>query len=208
MTHRKPVFITTILFLMMAQSLFAVRIWPDRDRPSIELEKAVSIAEERLATIEQSPVYCVNATLLADDSGDPMMGFWRLGYATEKGRAFNVSLRMDGKINIQEVRGFEVRGAHRWPEGVVPPVSLKDALARAASDKLLKARAATHYCINATLVSGSRSVMKEGMWNLVYQTEVSDPVLVNIRMNGKDRIKDIERIRQLEEQEIAANDSK
>ncbi len=206
MTHRKPVFITTILFLMMAQSLFAVRIWPDRDRPSIELEKAISIAEERLASVESSPVYCLNATLLADDSGDPMMGFWRLGYATEKGRSFNVSLRMDGKINIQEVRGFEVRGTHRWPEGVVPPVTLKDALAR--TQESLKARAATHYCINATLVSGTRSVMKDGMWNLVFQTEVSDPVLVNVRMNGKDRVKPIERIRQLDEQEIAANDSK
>ena len=50
--------------------------------------------------------------------------------------------------------------------------------------------------------------MKDGMWNLVFQTEVSDPVLVNVRMNGKDRVKPIERIRQLDEQEIAATTSK
>jgi hypothetical protein len=115
--------------------------------------------------------------------------------SNERGDAYSAAIRMDRKVMMRKVKNFDTKGNHAWPDRVNPPMDIEEALGKAMivmSDKKLD----QHYCLNATLVSGSNDVVRDGMWNFVFQTTTHDPRLVNVRMNGKSQVKTIDQLLQ------------
>ncbi len=183
-----------VLISLSAVALQAVNIWPDKLEPPVSLAEALQLGRTQVASLELDPLYCVNATLLNGEGGNTDMGYWLIGFSTELGNNYSTAVRMDGRVSVQKVKEFNIKLDHPWPETVTPPISVESALSTAVQ-LLQKQEKKNYYCLNATLVTGSNDVVRDGMWNFVFQTESNDPKLVNIRMNGKTSIKSVERIR-------------
>jgi hypothetical protein len=186
------------LFLLWAGHAGATNMWPDRIEPPIGLHEALRLARTNLMPVETDNLYCLNATLLNSDEGDTRMGYWLLSMATELGNNYSVAVRMDRRVSVRKVKEFRIQLPNPWPERVTPPTSVESALATAEQLLQKQNKRATYYCLNATLVTGSRNVVKDGMWNFVFQSSDNKPKLVNVRMNGKTSSKSITKIEQLD----------
>ena len=193
---KSPVLKTLLpLFLILVIKAHAVNIWPDRVEPPVKLSEAVQLAKAKIADIEFDNFFCVNATLLNGEDGETATGFWLIGFSTEIGNNYSVAVRMDRKLDVQKVKSFKFNMPTHWPDTVTPAINVEDALERA--EALLSEDGKNfHYCLNATLITGSDDVMADGMWNFVFQATTDDPILVNIRMNGKTSSKEIKHIRE------------
>jgi hypothetical protein len=187
---RKSLFPVLLAFTTAAN---AVNIWPDRIEPPVRLDEAVSLSKTELSEIDADNFYCVNATLLNGEDGDTSTGYWLLGFMTETGNNYSTAVRMDRKLQVKKVKSFKFNLRNHWPDTVTPTVSVEEALEQAIT-LLEEDDKNFHYCLNATLVTSSDTVTADGMWNFVFQTTTDDPLLINIRMNGKTGIKEIKHI--------------
>lgn len=181
--------------LALATTANAVNIWPDRIEPAVRLDEAVQLSKYKLVDIEPDNFYCVNATLLNGEEGDTSTGYWLLGFMTETGRNYSSAVRMDRKLEVKKVKSFKFNLPNHWPDTVTPAISVEDAHGQALA--LLEEEGKSfHYCLNATLITRSDNVIADGMWNFVFQATTDDPLLINIRMNGKTKIKGIKHLRE------------
>jgi hypothetical protein len=187
-----------LLFLLLATQANATNLWPDRIEPSVSIHEALRLARSKVMPVESDNLYCLNATLLNSDEGDTRNGYWLISLATELGNNYSVAVRMDRKVSVRKVKEFRIQLPNPWPERITPPISVESALATAEQLLSKQNKRTAYYCLNATLVTGSRNVVKDGMWNFVYQSDNNKPKLVNIRMNGKTSVKSINKIEQLE----------
>ncbi len=182
------------LFLSL-QITQAVNIWPDKVRPTIELDEALSLAKQQLAKTETETFYAINATLLADDeNGNTNTGYWRFIFDSEIGIKYDVAVRMDGRLGLQRIK--RVDSPVSWPDTITPPISAPEAYQK-VRELLAKEKKTNHYCLNATLLSDSNDVMEDGLWNFVMQSESDDPQIVTVFMDGKARIKELNALKQL-----------
>ena len=192
-----------LLYIVLAIQANAINIWPDRVEPPVRLDEAIAISKTKVAEIESDNFYCVNATLLNGEEGDTATGYWAIGYMTETGKSYSAAVRMDRKLSVKEIKAIEFNLPNHWPDTVTPVISVEDALTKAES-LLNKEGKNLHYCLNATLITSSNDVIADGMWNFVFQTTTDDPQLVNIRMNGKTKVKEI---KHLEEYKLDGKES-
>lgn len=192
--HLTHWFLSAMLACVSMSNAQAVNIWPDKLEPPVSLAEALQLGRAKVASLEVDPLFCLNATLLNGDDGDTRMGYWSLGFSTELGNSYSVAVRMDRRVSVRKVKEFNIQLEHPWPATVTPPISVESAMATAESI-LQKQEKKRFYCLNATLVTGSNDVVRDGMWNFVFQTASDDPKLVNIRMNGKTAVKNVDRIR-------------
>ena len=186
-----------ILTVLTAVTTHAVNIWPDKVEPPVSLSEALQLARQKVRTVEADGLYCLNATLLNGEDGDSSMGYWLIGLSTELGNTYSAAVRMDARVSVRKVKNFKVEIGHSWPDTITPPVSVEEALIK-AKELLRKESKKDYYCLNATLVSGSEDVVKDGMWNFVFQTTSDDPLMVNIRMNGKTAVKEVKQLKKLQ----------
>jgi len=186
---------TALLVLFSGLTSQAVNIWPDKMEPPVQLDDALKLARNKLNAIETDNVYCINATLLNGENDNTNMGYWLIGFSTELGNSYSVAVRMDQRISVRKVKEFRMKDINPWPSTITPPVTVEAALAT-AKDLIRKDSKKHFYCLNATLVTGSNDVINDGMWNFVFQTATNDPKLINVRMNGKTAIKDVNKLQQ------------
>lgn len=182
------------LLLILTTSIDAVEIWPDRVEPSVKLDEAIEIAKAKLSKVEVDDTYCLNATLINGENSDTSIGYWTLGLTTELGNNYSVSVRMDRRISVKKIKKFKTNTPNPWPDTITPPIRIEEALEQATSI-LKKKKKQSHYCLNATLVTGSNDVYNDGMWNFLFQATTPDPQLINIRMNGKSAIKEVGKLK-------------
>jgi len=187
--------LSTVIVLFAATALQAVNIWPDKLEPPVSLDDALHLARQKLAKAEIDDTYCLNATLLNGENGNSNMGYWLVGFSTELGNSYSVAVRMDARVSVRKVKDFKIKAVHPWPDTITPPVSVESALEK-AEELIRKESKKRYYCLNATLVTGSDDVVRDGMWNFVFQTASDDPQLINIRMNGKTAIKPVDQLQQ------------
>ena len=196
-TNLKKWTLTLVLAVFTIASTQAVNIWPDKLEPPVSLAEALQLGKQKTRQIETDNLYCLNATLLNGENGDTSMGYWLIGFSTELGNSYSVAVRMDARVSVRKVKSFRIKTEHSWPETITPPVSVENALSKAIG-LLRKENNKTYFCLNATLVTGSDDVVKDGMWNFVFQTESDDPKMVNIRMNGKTAVKAVDQIKKVQ----------
>ena len=188
--------LSLVLLTAATSVLQAVNIWPDKIEPPTSLREALQLARQKIASVETDNVYCLNATLRNGDDGNSDMGYWIVGFSTELGNSYSVAVRMDARVSLKKVKEFKINAIHPWPDTITPPISIESALTK-AKQLILQESKDPYYCLNATLVTSSNDVVSDGMWNFVFQTRKDDPKMINIRMNGKTGIKDVDKIRKV-----------
>ena len=97
----RNVVLTAAIALLYSGLVFATLIpWRRTIRPSIELETALKLANEKLGE-ERNSRYCVEALLFASAPGESKDGTWNLLFASADGSVKFASVDMTGKCELK-----------------------------------------------------------------------------------------------------------
>jgi hypothetical protein len=75
-----------------------------------------------------------------------------------------------------------------WHDKMRPPISLRDALARA--DELLGPDGRNRYCVSVSLYGSKEGDGKSGAWNLLYAAADGSKKNIHVNMRGEGRVDD------------------